>query len=283
MEPVAISNEEFGRFQQLVAETAGIRLTEGKKVLLCGRLGRRLEQLGVKTYGAYYQLLRSEPAELQVAMDLLTTNETCFFREPRHFEFLRDQVLPARRPGRPFRVWSAACSTGEEPYTIAMVLAEALGEAPWEVIGSDISSRVLQHAQAGRYPKERVKDIPSALLLKYWLKGVRSQQGYLMVGQKLRERVRFQHQNLLHDVSAIGEVDVIFLRNVMIYFDMSTKRVVVARLLRQLQRGGHFLVGHAESLQGICEGMVQCAPAVYRKPGGPQDAAPKENSRPHRG
>ena len=269
MHATALTEREFVRFQRFIHDAAGITLSATKRALVSGRLARRLSQHGLASYTDYLDLLASgaDAVEVQTAVDLLTTNETYFFREPRHFEFLREQALaPARRRGKPFRVWSAACSSGEEVYSIAMVLADALGDEPWEVLGSDISSRVLQRAAAAHYPLERTRQIPPPQLKRHCLRGIDEQAGTLLVQRALRARVRFQQINLNAAVPAIGRFDLIFLRNVMIYFDLATKRQVVARVLEQLEDGGHFCIGHSETLNDVSDAVTLVAPATYRKP-----------------
>lgn len=266
MDGVSISDNDFARFQQMIFSIAGISMTSTKKALVAGRLARRLKHHGLECYGEYFKLLSQKPDEMQVAVDLLTTNETYFFREPKHFDFLRDRILASHPPGTPFRVWSAACSSGEEPYTLAMVLAEGLGTAPWEILGSDISTRVLDKARTGLYPMERIRGIPSALLRAHCLKGVGSQEGSFMIDPVLRRHVRFAQINLNEPLPDVGMFDVVFLRNVMIYFQTETKRQVVARLLTKLRPGGYFIVGHSESLNGLSQGLETIAPSIYRKP-----------------
>jgi chemotaxis protein methyltransferase CheR len=263
-----ISEREFQAIRAWIRGAAGISLSDQKKALVVGRLASRLRHFGLESYGSYFDLLQSgvQPGELQIAVDLLTTNETHFFREPKHFEFLRHKVLAAHPPGRMFRVWSAASSSGEEPYSIAMTLAESLGEAPWEVVASDLSSRVLARAQTGHYAMARAKTIPKPLLSKYCLKGVGAQEGTFLVDPKLRGRVQFMQLNLVGALPQLREFDVIFLRNVMIYFDAPTKREVVAHLLPHLARGGHIIVGHSESLNGLSDGLQSVQPSIYRKP-----------------
>jgi chemotaxis protein methyltransferase CheR len=271
LETGSISDREFLKYQELLHRIAGISLPITKKALLCGRLAKRLRHHGLDDYGAYYELIAGgrQPAELQAAIDLLTTNETHFFREPKHFDVLRNRILPTLKPGRTCRIWSAASSTGEEAYTIAMVLAEALGEAgPWEVLGSDISTRVLEQARAGLYSMERAHEIPAAYLSRYCLRGVDDQEGTLLVDRRLRARVSFQQINLNASLPNVGEFDVIFLRNVMIYFDMAMKRQVVSRLAQKLKPGGWFIIGHSESLNGVTDALPQEMPTVYRKPAG---------------
>lgn len=268
MSTTTISDQEFGQFQKLIHQLAGISLSPAKKALVTGRLAKRLNQHRLNSYAEYFNLLTSHhhSDELQVAVDLLTTNETYFFREPKHFEFLRNTLQATRQPGRPFRVWSAACSTGEEPYSIAMVLNDHLGEGAWEVVASDISTRVLEKARAGHYPLERTSGISREHLSRYCLKGVGAQEGTLLVERKLRNRVNFTQVNLSKPLPALGEFDLIFLRNVMIYFDLETKRQVVQRLLPLLRPGGHFLIGHSETLNSVVDTLQAIAPAIYRKP-----------------
>ena len=267
MSTIAITDQEFTQFQRFIHQVAGISLSPAKKALVCGRLGKRLQKRGLRSYGEYFRLITSgqAQAELQTAVDLLTTNETFFFREAKHFDLLRAQALAARGGTQPFRVWSAASSTGEEAYSIAMVLADCLEDRAWEVFGSDISARVLERARAGHYVLERTTHIPQPYLKRFCLKGVGSQEGSLLIDRSLRERVRFDRINLNATLPRIGAFDVIFLRNVMIYFDADTKRQVVARLLSVLKPEGYFLVGHSESLNGISDAVESLAPAIYRK------------------
>lgn len=262
----AISDGEFAHFQQLILRRAGISLTTSKKALVAGRLAKRLKHHGLTSYADYYRLLSQLSDEVQVAVDLLTTNETYFFREPKHFDWLRDRVLPAHPPGKPLRIWSAACSSGEEPYSLAMLLGEQWGDRNWEILGSDISTRVLEKACNGLYPLQGARGITPAMLRSHCLKGVGSQEGWFLIDPALRQRVHFAQINLNAALPEVGEFDVIFLRNVMIYFQAETKRQVVARLLAKLRKGGTFIIGHSESLSGIAEGLELQAPSIYRKP-----------------
>lgn len=263
-----LSDLEFIQFQKLLLNVAGITLAKEKTPLVAGRLAKRIRECGLRSYSQYLQRLqgRDRGGELQRAIDLLTTNETYFFREQKHFDFLVAQVLPHCRPERPFRVWSAACSSGEETYSIAMTLAEHLNDGTWSVLGSDLSSRVLEKACPGHYPLERAKDIPSALLSHYCLKGIGNQEGTFLIDRKLRACITFTQINLNAALPNLGMFDVIFLRNVMIYFSQETKRAVVARLVPLLKPGGYFLVGHSESLNSITTELLSVAPAIYRKP-----------------
>ena len=265
----ALTDQEFALFQRLIHDLAGISLSAGKKLLLVGRLSARVEHHGCRSFGEYYQLLASgrHPDEVQRVVDLLTTHETYFFREARHFDFLRDTILPARRATPQFRIWSAACSSGEEAYSMAMVLAEHRPHAAWEVFASDISRSVLAQAQEACYALDRTRAIPPALLRRYCLKGVRSQTGKILVGPELRERVTFARLNLTTAIGGVGTFDVTFLRNVMIYFDAETRRKVIDNMLPCLKPDGFFIVGHSESLTGITDRLRSARPTIYRLAG----------------
>ena len=262
-----LSDKEFHQFQDLIYKIAGISLSSSKKPLVSGRLMKRLRERNLDSYGDYFKLLDSghEASEIQMAVDLLTTNETYFFRESKHFDFL-GQVLSCHKKGTPFRVWSAASSSGQEPYTITMVLAEHLGEGPWNVLASDISTRVLERARSGHYPLEQASHIPKNYLDKYCLKGVGSQDGTFLMGRNLRDRVNFMQVNLNTTLPKLEEFDMVFLRNVMIYFNEATKRQVVRRIMAQIKPGGHLLIGHSESLNGIVDELKLLMPSVYQKP-----------------
>lgn len=268
MSHAAISDQEFTQFQRFIFDAAGITLSASKKALVSGRLAKRLSSWNLDSYGAYFELLKSPQAgdEVQMAVDLLTTNETYFFREPKHFDFLRAQALAAAQRAQPFRVWSAASSTGEEAYSIAMVLADCMGSTPWEIIGSDISSRVLQDAASGHYSMQRTRNIPASYLRRFCLRGNGPQEGTLLIERSLRNKVHFVHVNLNMPLPEVGKFDLIFLRNVMIYFNDDTKRQVTGRVLSTLKSGGHFFVGHSESLNGISDAVRPLAPSIYQKP-----------------
>ena len=264
---VVLKEKEFTQFRELIYGIAGISMSAAKKPLVASRLAKRLKYHELASYGDYFHMITAAngKTELQMAVDLLTTNETHFFREPKHFDFLRQRILPTRKPGKALRIWSAACSSGEEPYSIAMLLDDVMGSAPWEIVASDLSMSVLEKARTGLYPMERMLEIPRDYLSNYCLKGTGSQDGTLLIDRRLRERVQFLQHNLTDVPPKLGEFDVIFLRNVMIYFDQDTKRQVVSRLLSLLSPGGHFLVGHSETLNGINEEVRLVQPAVYQK------------------
>lgn len=263
-----LTDQEFTRFQRFIFDAAGITLSPAKKALVAGRLAKRVQDCGLNGYAAYFSLLASgdQPAEVQTAVDLLTTNETYFFREPKHFEVLRKSATERPPDGKPFRVWSAASSTGEEAYSIAMVLEDCLGSGRWEVVGSDISTRVLAQARRGQYVASRTTNIPAAYLKRFCLRGVGEHEGTVLVQRQLRSHVRFHQVNLNNAVpGTFGTFDVVFLRNVLIYFSPETKRQVVARVLALLKPGGYFFVGHSETLNGISEAVRATGPAIYRR------------------
>ena len=264
-----ITDAEFAQFQRLIYKIAGISLADSKKVLLVGRLGKRLRAHGLATYNEYFKLISSgsDPAELQMMVELLTTNETYFFREEKHFDFLADQIAAKHGPSRQLDIWSAAASTGEEIYTICMVLADTLGAGgAWSVMGSDINTQVLALARSGHYPMEKARGLPPEYLRKYCLKGVRQHEGTFLIAPELRRHTRFIQVNLNQRLPDVGKFHVIFLRNVMIYFDAETKRQVVDRLINQLHPGGYFIVGHSESLNGLTERLKPVKPTIYQLP-----------------
>ncbi|MCU1719426.1 CheR family methyltransferase [Pseudomonas sp. 5P_3.1_Bac2] len=267
--PVALSDGEFVLLQALFYEQIGIQLPLVKKPLVCGRLAKRLAALGLSSYQQYYQYLLAPQgaAELEIAIDLITTHETYFFREPKHFEFLQQRILPAYAQQTDFRVWSAACSTGEEAYTLAMLLHEARSHARWRVLGSDISRPVLGMARRGLYPLERGSKIPNPYLKRYCLKGQGQYLGYFLLEQCLRDGVEFAQANLNLAMPALGMFDLILLRNVLIYFDQPTKLRVLHNVVQHLKPGGWLMVGHSEALHQHDLPLQQVATSIYRRVG----------------
>lgn len=265
---IPLSLDEFRLFQAFIHREAGINMSDAKQALVSGRLTKRLRATGQSSFAAYHALIESgDPAvreERQLALDLLTTNETYFFREPKHFVFLKQEALPELKPDG-LRVWSAACSSGEEAYTLAMLLDACLGQRSWEVVGTDISHRMLEQASRGRYPLTRSDRIPAPLLKKYCWKGVRSMDGVMKIDAALKQRVRFLPTNLKDSQEHLGLFDVIFLRNVMIYFDKPTKQQVLRQVLRQLKPGGFLMIGHSESLQDLTDELVVRQSSIYQK------------------
>jgi chemotaxis protein methyltransferase CheR len=265
-----LSAEEFRWLSGFLRARTGIELKPGKESMVMGRLDRRLRHHNLPSYRDYFQLLaQGDPLEVQIAVDLLTTNETYFFREPKHFEFLRGIYAGEQRRPEPVRVWSAASSTGEEAYTIAMTLADCLPVSQtWEVLGTDISSRVLETARRGMYPIEAAEKIPAPLLRQYCLRGRDEFEGLLAVDHPIRERVTFREANLADLRPAYGSFDVIFLRNVMIYFGQETTRDLVGRVTGMLRPEGYLIISHAETLNGIQGRLRLVRPSIYQLAGG---------------
>lgn len=262
------SDKEFQLFQQLIQDKLGIFLPVQKKALLSNRLWKRLQACQVKGFGDYYRLIQSPQgrAELNTALELITTNETYFFREQKHFDYLQDEILPKLRPGSNFRVWSAASSTGEEPYSIAMLLKDRC-PSEWELLCSDVNRTVVEQAKIGIYPDMRVKNIPPDYLRRFCRKGVGAQQGNVRVTAELRQSVEFFTLNLHEKFPDIGKFDLVFLRNVLIYFENENKAKILERIAEKLVPGGILFVGHSESLHGISSRFVPVKPAIYRLSG----------------
>lgn len=260
-----IADGEYAAFQRLMLENAGIRLPDNKRTLVKSRLAKRLRHLRLQNYTQYLALLK-DPQQLeerQCAINLLTTNETYFFREPKHFEFLQKAVSPQGEG--PLRVWSAACSNGQEAYSIAMLLADRLGSRPWEIIGTDISTTVLDKARRGHYALEEAQHIPKTYLRKYCMRGTGQYEGTFLVKKYLRDRVQFLHANLNGELPRMQRFDFIVLRNVMIYFNQDVKAKLISRLHALLNVGGFLIIGHSETLNGINPGLAMMSPSIYRK------------------
>ena len=259
------SDKEFQLFQRLIHDKLGIFLPEQKKALLSNRLWKRLHACEVNGYSEYYRYIQSPQGrqELDTALELMTTNETYFFREQKHFDYLTNEILPALKPPAQFRVWSAAASTGEEPYSIAMVLKDRCPVA-WELLSSDVNARVIQQARTGIYPLARAKNISQDYLHRFCRKGIGPQAGNIRVAQDLRQSVDFFTLNLHEEFPDIGKFDLIFLRNVLIYFENDNKAKILDRIANRLQPGGILFVGHSESLHGLSTRLVPVQPAIYR-------------------
>jgi len=262
--------DAFHKISGLMRDAVGLTLAESKRPLVSARLGPRMRHLGLNDLNDYYRLISSPhcDGEFQVAVDLLTTHETFFFREPAHFDWI-ERELQARRP-RSFAAWSAASSFGDEAYSLAMLLADLQAQgslgADWQVLGTDVSDHVLRNATQGIYPEERLRQVSAERLKRYCLRGEGPAAGLVQIQPRLRERVRFGRLNLCLDVPALGPFDLVLLRNVLIYFDAPTKVEVVGRVLSQLRPGGLLILGTAEGrVQGAAPLQV-LAPGVFRKP-----------------
>jgi chemotaxis protein methyltransferase CheR len=272
-----ISAKDFARLRRLIYEQAGIVLSDEKKTMLELRIRRRLRSLQLDCYRQYCDYLfgpHGHRDELVHLLDVVSTNKTDFFREPEHFDFLTRQALPdlmARNPnGRPLLLWSAGCSTGEEPYTLAMVLREweeAHRGFQFHILATDLSTAVLAKAARGVYARDVVSPVPAPLQRKYLLRGRDRQAGLFRVAPELRQRVEFRRLNFMDAHYGIeGQFDAFFCRNVIIYFDRATQERIMQKLAAHLLPGGYAFVGHSETLHDMDLPLVPVAPALYRKP-----------------
>lgn len=271
-DPLAMQERDFERIRRSVYDFCGVDL-RGKQVLVGTRLSSKVRSAGFPSFESYTQHVCTAPeSEAFTAMiDALTTNHTSFFRESQHFDLLRRTIAPSLAPKEGLKIWSAACSSGQEPYTIAFSLMDALGPDRLRgvsILATDISTRVLEKARQGRYPLESLQGMDNALLRACCLRGVGEMSGCFQVKPEIRSLIRFEQFNLLDSCSSFGMFDVIFCRNVMIYFDLPTQQDVVNRLAAQLKPGGYLLIGHSESLSGIEHPLDYVCPATYRRGGG---------------
>lgn len=271
--PSALSVETFARIGALMHATVGLSFPDSKRPLVSSRLAPRIQRLGLQSFEAYASLIEDaadagDGGEFQVAVDLLTTNETFFFREPAHFELL-ERELARTRPQK-LAVWSAAASFGDEAYSVAMLLADLAQQGriggDWRIVGTDISDRVLRSAVQGIYPAERLREVSAERLRRHCLRGEGDAEGLVQVQPKLRERVSFGQLNLCAPFEGLGPFDVVFLRNVLIYFDAETKHQVVDRVLSQLRPGGLFFTGTAEGRVPCSTPLQVEGPGAFRKP-----------------
>ena len=262
-----LTSAEFEKFRVLIYQHAGIDLTPAKHPMVANRLAKRLTHYNLKTYTDYYQLAThtDHTNEFQTLVNILSTNETYFFREAQHFSYLKNEIL-ARWKGNNFRVWSAASSSGEEAYSLAMVLADTLGSRQWKVYGTDVSTTVLKVAEQAIYPMNRLDNMPASFLEKYAEKGVHSQRGHFRINEELRHKVSFGEANLMQAIPPhLNKFDVIFLRNILIYFDNETKKSVLNRVVQTLNIGGHLFVSHTENIASLVVGLEKVSPSVFIK------------------
>jgi chemotaxis protein methyltransferase CheR len=265
----SLAERTYRDIADLMYATVGLSFGQSKKALVSSRLAPRIQRLGMSSFEDYLALIGSAPdsEEFQVAVDLLTTNETYFFREPAHFTLL-EQELSRRRPAS-VAVWSAASSFGDEAFSIAMLLADLQTQgrigADWSILGTDVSDRVLRQACEAVFPQERLRNVTPERLARYCLCGEGAAQGLVQMNAKLRARVSFGQLNLSRPIEALGPFDVVFLRNVLIYFDAPTKRHVVDRVLERLRPGGLFFIGTAEGRVSCDTALEPLAPGAFRK------------------
>jgi chemotaxis protein methyltransferase CheR len=269
-----LQDTTFQALSHLMHEAIGVHFTAAKKPLVASRLAPRIQRLGLPGYEDYLALISQGPGEggsggeFQMAVDLLTTNETYFFREPAHFTLIEQEIV--RNRPLSLSLWSAASSFGDEAYSCAMLLADLQQRgqmgSDWRVLGTDISDRVLRSAVEGVYPEDRLRQVSPERLRRHCLRGSGDADGLVQVRPALRERVRFGQLNLCLPIDDIGPFDIVMLRNVLIYFDAATKAAVVDRVLTQLRPGGLFFIGTAEGRVACNTKLEPVAPGAFRKP-----------------
>lgn len=267
---IALKPAEFRQISELAYERFGLDLKRGKEALVAARLGKRLRQRGFETFSEYYQHVVSDSTgeALVELIDSLTTNHTSFLRERAHFDFLARAAGEEFKTVRRLEIWSAACSSGEEPYSIAMCLAEALAKdsgRSFRVLATDISTRVLAAARRAVYPSERFEHLPETWRRAYLLRGEGHCHGFYKIKPAITRQVEFERINLIEAFPHGRLFHVIFCRNVLMYFDKPTQQAIVRRLSGAIEPGGYFFVGHSESLTGVEHGLKYVRPAVYRK------------------
>jgi chemotaxis protein methyltransferase CheR len=271
--PLALKAKEFATISALAREEFGLELGRGKEQLVAARLGKLMRKLGFSAFSEYYRHVQGDRTgdALVELIDALTTNHTSFFREQAHFDFLVQRVFAEHNGHSPMRIWSAASSTGEEPYTIALTARERLGsQSPIlpRILASDISTRVLETARKGIYKADRFQGGVVPWLRKHLLRGEGRWEGWYRMRPEILSMVEFRRVNLIEPLPELGKFTVIFCRNVMIYFSRETQEQLVNRLAACLEPGGYLFVGHSESLTGMQHGLQHIQPAIYRKRGG---------------
>jgi chemotaxis protein methyltransferase CheR len=268
--PKKISSKEFDNFCKLAYEHCGLNIEEGKEELVASRIGKVMRQLNIASFSEYYELVQGDATlqSLTTMIDSLTTNHTSFFREPRHFDFLARRFFPQVAGRSVVKIWSAACSTGEEPFSLAFAAKDFFGDAgpDVQVVATDISTRALDKARNAIYEASKVRVIPTETLDRHMLQGRGTASGFFRVKEDIRSTVTFQKLNLAKPFDGNRETFALVLcRNVMIYFDLSTQEKLVRRLHRKIEPGGYLFIGHSESLSRIEHEFEYICPAVYRK------------------
>jgi chemotaxis protein methyltransferase CheR len=270
-----VSDREFARFQSLIYRETGIYLSPVKRTLLAGRLCKRLRTFNLVRFSDYYELVENDVTEKEQMINCICTNETHFFREKRHYDFLETSAIPNWKARgaegllpRRLRVWSAGCSTGEEPFSVAMFLLDHFSVESWdiEILASDISSRALAKAQSGMWPIGKSAELPERYRKNYMLKGTGAFADLMKAAPELCARVRFQRLNLNTDAYPGGRFDLILCCNVLIYFDVESKRRVLDRMVQHLAPAGYLMLGHAETLNGVTDRLCAVAPTIYTTP-----------------
>lgn len=263
---IKFTDREFHRLKNIIYEKSGIFITEEHKEGLEFRLGSRLDYYNLDSFDSYYDIMIGNEREMQTVINTVTTNETYFFREHKHYEFLKEEILPKVKYDL-FRSWSAAGSNGAEAYSTSMLIDSCLSAYQnWEVVTSDINDEVLDFSKKGIYPIKFAKKIPMEYLKAYCQKGQNEDEGYFRIGDKIKKHLKYMHINLTDTIpQEVGMFDVIFLRNMIIYFDDTHKKIIVENVIKQLKPGGFLFMGHSESLYRITDKVTQVKPSIYKK------------------
>ncbi len=270
-----MSHTEFAKLSNYIYTELGIKMPEAKKIMLESRLQRRLKEMSINTFSEYIEFVFSAKgmnSEIFHMIDVVTTNKTDFFREPQHFDFLRNVVLPEfsqTHTGKPLSLWSAGCSSGEEPYTLSMVLSDAIQDkllVDFNIFATDISIRILERAAMAIYPENRVADIPLNIKKKYLLKAKNPIDKTVRIIPQLRNKITFHRLNFMDDYYDFNTMfDVVFCRNVIIYFDKETQEQVINKLASKLKPGGYFFLGHSESITNMNVPLTNIKPTIFKK------------------
>jgi len=271
-----LNTDDFNKLSNFIYNESGIKMPPVKRIMLQSRLQKRLKDLKMTTFKEYCSYVFSKEGlnnEIIHMLDVVSTNKTDFFREPVHFDFLASNVLPefvkSSRPIKNLKVWSAGCSSGEEPYTIAMVLFEFLEKNPgfdFSILGTDISTQILQKAIDGIYKAERVEGIPLELKRRYMLRSKDHENPTVKMNAALRNKVRFERLNFMDSsYNVYDSFDVVFCRNVLIYFDRETQEKVISKLCTKIILGGYFFLGHSESIMNMDVPLRQIKPTIFQR------------------
>ena len=267
---IALSEKQFSKISQLVHKICGINLQHGKEELVKARLLKRIKLLNLNGFEDYLKYIENDHTgqELNQMIDLLTTNKTSFFREPNHFDYLRLQVFPRLMNAKKIRIWSVGCSSGEEPFSIAILLREYLPDIDQmdvRILATDISTRVLTKAREAIYSSESLQSIPKSLLNKYFTRDQNISSSNYKVKDHIRKMIRLARLNLMENWPMSGPFDIIFCRNVMIYFDKPTQQALNNRFWNILKSDGYLFIGHSESMMGLKHRFQYLHPAIYQK------------------
>lgn len=270
-----MTDDDFDRLSNFVFQQSGIKMPPIKKIMLQSRLQKRLRELKILSFKKYADFVFSDEGqknEIVHMLDAVSTNKTDFYREPVHFDFLRDKILPdfmEKERINTLKVWSAGCSSGEEPYTIAITLNEFKGEYPgfdYDILGTDISTKILQQANTAIYKEDRVNVVPLNIKKKYFLRSKNKENKTVRVVKLLRDKIRYQRLNFMDTSYNVADIfDVIFCRNVLIYFNRETQEQVLNRLCQKLKSGGYLFIGHSESILGMNLPLKQIKPTIYER------------------